>query len=99
MLGGAQLYGRRPWVALRELIQNAADAIRVRRCLAGDGAWGRIRVSLRKETYGTWLDVLDNGIGMRTAVPTGKLLGASTVAIRRSSIPACAISMRSKGSR
>jgi hypothetical protein len=74
MLGGRQLYGHRPWIALRELLQNAADAIRVRRCQSDNGDWGLITVSLSVEEDGTWLDVLDNGIGMREGVLTGKLL-------------------------
>ena len=79
-LGGKQLYGNDPKVALRELIQNAADAIRARRCLPGVPAdYGLIRVALREDQGGTWLDVQDNGIGMGRRVLTGTLLdfGAS----------------------
>lgn len=79
-LGGARLYGNDPRVPLRELIQNAADAIRARRCVPGMSAdHGIIRVTLREYDDGTWLEVLDNGIGMSAAVMTGTLLdfGAS----------------------
>ncbi|AFL73507.1 HD domain-containing protein [Thiocystis violascens] len=80
-LGGKQLYGNDPKVALRELIQNAADAIRARRCcLPGvPDDYGLIQVALRTDETGIWLDVRDNGIGMGPRVLTGTLLdfGAS----------------------
>lgn len=79
-LGGKQLYGNDPKVALRELIQNAADAIRARRCLPGvPDDYGLIQVALRRDEAGIWLDVRDNGIGMGPRVLTGTLLdfGAS----------------------
>ncbi|WP_295437168.1 ATP-binding protein [uncultured Thiodictyon sp.] len=79
-LGGKRLYGDDPRVALRELIQNAADAIRARRCVPGIGAdYGVITVTLRDRSDGVWLEVQDNGVGMSTSVLTGTLLdfGAS----------------------
>jgi hypothetical protein len=73
--GGAKLYGTRPTVALRELLQNAMDAIEARRQLQGrSAAWGRIVVELRDSTDGIWLSVEDNGIGMSEFVLTGVLL-------------------------
>jgi hypothetical protein len=75
-LGGEELYGRnRPEVALRELIQNAADAIRVRRVVdSRDDSWGHITVSLRREGD-TWvLAVTDTGVGMDEERLTGSLL-------------------------
>lgn len=46
-LGGAQLYGDDPTIVLRELIQNAADAIQARRLYDDrDADWGMITVSL-----------------------------------------------------
>lgn len=79
-LGGKRLYGDNPRVALRELIQNAADAIRARRCVPGISAdFGVITVTLRDRPDGIWLEVQDNGVGMSTSVLTGTLLdfGAS----------------------
>jgi len=79
MFGGEQLYGHDPSVALRELIQNAADAIRFRRELEPDGTGykGQIIVRLRPcedDTNTFWLDVEDNGLGMSEAVLTGPLI-------------------------
>jgi len=73
--GGKQLYGDDPKVALRELIQNAADAIRARRCVNGTPSnIGAISIALRESENGVWLDVQDNGIGMSASVLTGALL-------------------------
>jgi HSP90 family molecular chaperone len=76
-LGGNQLYGNRPEVPLRELIQNSADAIRARRKLQGqDNSFGQIIVRPgRDETeQQDWIEVEDNGIGMSKTVLTGPLL-------------------------
>ncbi|MEV0740890.1 ATP-binding protein [Streptomyces sp. NPDC050549] len=63
-LGGEQLYGDEPEVAVRELIQNAQDAVQARRALQPGFAEGRIDVRLT-ETDGGWcLEIRDNGIGM-----------------------------------
>ena len=79
MFGGDQLYGNDPSVALRELIQNAADAIRFRRELEPESAGyeGQIIVRLRPcdgDTNSLWLDVEDDGLGMSEAVLTGPLI-------------------------
>ena len=74
-LGGARLYGNDRTVPLRELIQNAADAVRARRQLERRPAdWGRIVVELEKRDDGHWLTVEDNGVGMSEQVLTGPLL-------------------------
>lgn len=78
-LGGEQLYGKDAdclYVALRELIQNAADAIGVRRSLPGDGEFaGRIFVRLNRRDDGGWiLQVDDNGVGMSQTTLTKDLL-------------------------
>ncbi|MBE8522880.1 ATP-binding protein [Amycolatopsis sp. H6(2020)] len=76
-LGGAQLYGENPRVAVRELISNAADAIRARRALTGaSGSELRLRVQvrLRREGDRTWLHIRDNGIGMTKEIMSGPLL-------------------------
>ncbi len=78
-LGGSKLYGNDPTVALRELIQNAADAVQARRKYqkrAGD--WGLITIGLLSEGDRFWLVVEDNGIGMSEQVLTGPLLDFGT---------------------
>ena len=73
--GGAQLYGEEPRLALRELIQNARDAINACRSLGGlYPTEGRIDVALRSTDEGVWLDVIDTGIGMSRYVLTDVLL-------------------------
>jgi Histidine kinase-, DNA gyrase B-, and HSP90-like ATPase len=78
-LGGSRLYGNDPTVALRELIQNAADAVQARRRYQKRPAdWGLITVSLRSESGQEWLIVEDNGVGMSEHVLTGPLLDFGT---------------------
>lgn len=77
MLGGTQLYGNRPEVPLRELIQNAADAVRARRKIQSrDTAFGQIivRSGMDDTNNQEWIEVQDNGIGMSKYVLTGPLL-------------------------
>ncbi|WP_141205975.1 HD domain-containing protein [Streptomyces griseorubiginosus] len=63
-LGGEQLYGDRPEVALRELIQNAQDAVLARQALQPGFPDGRIEIRLT-EAEGSWcLEIRDNGVGM-----------------------------------
>ena len=73
-LGGENLYSQGPSAALRELIQNAADAIQARR-IAEDRPpdWGEAAVSL-VESDGWWLRVTDNGVGMSDPLLTGPFL-------------------------
>lgn len=74
-LGGVQLYGNRPELALREVIQNAADAVRALRALGGIGPEeGEIGVALERDGDVTWLHVTDTGIGMSRYVLTEVLL-------------------------
>ena len=78
-LGGKQLYGNdvdRLYVATRELIQNAADAVGVRRSLRGGGEYaGHIFVRLKGREDGGWiLQVDDNGVGMSQTTLTTDLL-------------------------
>ena len=78
-LGGSKLYGDNPTVALRELIQNAADAVQARRKFEGrTDDWGTIAVNLILEANESWLVVEDNGIGMSEHVLTGPLLDFGT---------------------
>jgi len=74
-LGGEQLYGDNSIVPLRELIQNASDAIRARRILENKQEnFGNIIVRFGKETQGQYIEVEDNGIGMSPKVLTGPFL-------------------------
>lgn len=74
-LGGFQLYGRQPLLALRELLQNAVDAIRARRALEGrPRTWGVARVVLDFEGVRPKIHVDDTGIGMSERVLCGPLL-------------------------
>jgi hypothetical protein len=78
-LGGEQLYGQNKTVPLRELIQNAADAIRARRIVDKRAAdYGEIIVKLGRDSEGYWIEVEDNGVGMSTAVLTGPFLDFGT---------------------
>src|SRR5262249_1021985 len=72
-LGGASLYGDKPKVALRELIQNASDATRALSAVAYTSQQPVV-VQLRQEQDSWWLDVSDSGIGMSQSVMTGPLL-------------------------
>ena len=74
-LGGRELYGDDRSVPLRELIQNAADAIRARRVLENRSCdWGTISLRLGKDELGGWIEIEDNGVGMSVDVLTGPFL-------------------------
>jgi hypothetical protein len=71
-LGGEQLYGDDPEVPLRELIQNAVDAVRARRLLEKHpSGWGEVTVRSYTIAGDQWLEVSDNGVGMSERVLTG----------------------------
>ncbi|WP_132665609.1 HD domain-containing protein [Rhizobium sp. PP-CC-3G-465] len=75
-LGGAQLYNEQTefGVVLRELIQNARDAIFARQAIEPTFKNGAIKVSL-EEVKNNWvLVVKDNGVGMSESTLTGHLL-------------------------
>lgn len=65
-LGGSKLYGESNLllVALRELIQNARDAIQARRTMEDRPEEGRITIRLKEEEGKRWFEVEDDGIGM-----------------------------------
>lgn len=69
-LGGDSLYGGQRLVPLRELIQNASDAIRARGALR-PGYVGEIEVRLEDEDT---FSITDTGVGMSEQVLTGPLL-------------------------
>lgn len=73
--GGAKLYGDKPSLALRELLQNARDAVLACRALGGFGEKeGHIEVHLEEQNGEDWLHVTDTGIGMSRFVMTQVLL-------------------------
>lgn len=74
-LGGDELYGKQPRVPLRELIQNASDAVRARRFFENRSTdFGEIKVSLSNDGRTHVLRVEDNGVGMSRRVLTDYLL-------------------------
>ena len=94
-LGGEQLYGNvtgteRIKIALRELVQNAADAISARRLIGESTFTGHIRIRLRQEHANgrQILQVDDNGVGMSPTTLSEDLLdfGKSFWASERASI-------------
>jgi hypothetical protein len=83
-LGGKELYGSDPHVAIRELITNAADAVRAKKTMlkeSGVSPWeifGDVTATLTESPDGTWLSVRDTGIGMSKEVLAGALLNFGT---------------------
>lgn len=76
-LGGRELYGSRPEVPLRELVQNGIDAVQARRALDDlDADWGSVTVSVSESDREgmQWLEVTDTGVGMSRTVLTDHLL-------------------------
>ncbi|MGG4093469.1 HD domain-containing protein [Paenibacillus lautus] len=74
-LGGEQLYGSNLFAPLRELIQNATDAIRARRILEEeDESWGKVVVRTGVDEDGYYIEVEDSGLGMSPKVLTGPFL-------------------------
>src|SRR5262249_8504648 len=66
-------------VPLRELIQNARDAVLARRALEASRSYvtrdlGEVVVRQGRDEYGHWVEVEDNGLGMSPSVLTGPLL-------------------------
>ena len=80
MFGGEQLYGKDLHVPLRELIQNAADAVNQRKVLEPLTSTYVGNIIVRSEAgrcdeiEGHWLHVEDDGLGMSEAVLTGPLI-------------------------
>lgn len=73
--GGANLYGDEPHLALRELLQNARDAVIASRSLGAlEEKEGSITVHLEERNGEDWLHVTDTGIGMSRYVLVHVLL-------------------------
>lgn len=81
-LGGSHLYGERDQilVVLRELIQNARDAVKARTYVDEyfDHKDARINIEVEKEANNYWISVSDNGIGMNRDTITSSLLDFGT---------------------
>ncbi len=75
-LGGSKLYGDEPWIAVRELLQNALDAVRALRALGYLGETeGEVEIRAEhSDGDDWWLHVTDTGIGMSRHVLTNVLL-------------------------
>ena len=74
-LGGKALYGNTSIIPLRELIQNASDAIQAK-CKLGEmkESEGRIDIRFVSDEKGGFIEVEDNGIGMSQKVLTGPFI-------------------------
>jgi Histidine kinase-, DNA gyrase B-, and HSP90-like ATPase len=84
-LGGVELYGNDPLVPLRELVQNARDAIIERRRIENRSSkFGTINISVGVDAEGTFVEVGDDGVGMSTETVTGALLDFGASAWRAS---------------
>jgi len=78
-LGGRRLYGDDKTVPIRELIQNASDAVRARRIFENKADnWGEIIIREGKEKESFWIEIEDNGIGMSEEVIKGPFLDFGT---------------------
>ncbi|UQA59384.1 ATP-binding protein [Polyangium aurulentum] len=74
-LGAARLDESDASMPLRELIQNAACAVRTRRMLEEwESDWGTITVRMGEDHEGHWLEVEDTGTGMPSEVLAAPLL-------------------------
>jgi hypothetical protein len=82
ILGGRQLYGEDYFAPVRELLQNARDALALDRAAAKTAGvyaqGGEINVRLRPNPVGAFLEVSDNGVGMTQRVITDYLLGVAS---------------------
>ncbi|MEA5405476.1 ATP-binding protein [Arcicella sp. DC2W] len=79
-LGGEMLYGAGSdnlGIILREMIQNARDALKARGALDNNFE-GKITINLSKDVTSTWITIEDNGIGMSERILTGPLLDFGT---------------------
>lgn len=73
--GGVKLYGNEPYLALRELLQNARDAVIASRALGAlEEEEGQIAVQLEVRNGEDWLHVTDTGVGMSRYVLVQVLL-------------------------
>ncbi|MCX4239102.1 ATP-binding protein [Paraliomyxa miuraensis] len=76
MLGGTVLYGKKPEVAIREIVQNARDAVVAYRVITRTSEdWGEIRIVSEPQPDDRFkISISDNGIGMTYRVISSYLL-------------------------
>jgi hypothetical protein len=96
-LGGEKLYGTDSRAPLRELMQNAVDAVQARQRLRGIYDWGKIVISISDREDGIWLTVEDNGVGMSERVLTSSLLDFGSSFWRSNSVAEEFPSLSAKG--
>lgn len=72
-IGGRELYGDTSYVPIRELYQNARDAIKAKEALDIDFR-GQVEICVGHDDSGYWFEIKDNGIGMTKQVLTNELL-------------------------
>ena len=79
ILGGRQLYGEDYFAPIRELLQNARDAVLLRQATERLANHipdpGNIRISIQIDSDGGLFSISDNGIGMTERIVTNYLLG------------------------
>lgn len=82
LLGGKQLYGNDQFAPLRELLQNARDAIHLQRAVeeasGQEPRLGQIDVRLEASEGTTKLSVSDDGVGMSAKTVSTYLLGIAS---------------------
>jgi len=82
LLGGPQIYGPDELAPIRELIQNARDAIHLRyaveRAEGHAAAPGEISIKLHASAGQTAIEVADNGVGMTMGVVRKHLVGVGS---------------------
>lgn len=78
LLGGETLYGKSPLPAIRELVQNSTDAIRLKRKVTGQEDVGEIGVELHETGDATYLIVKDDGFGMNADIIRDYLLAVAS---------------------
>ena len=83
LLAGESLYGPEPMAAVRELIQNARDAVMLKAATASSDFERAslsipIRIELSASSAGTRLEVRDPGIGMTRKVMTDFLISIAS---------------------
>lgn len=74
-LGGKNLYGPGYHAPVRELVQNAVDAVRARRSALGcEDYEGHIWITVERKNGEIWFGIEDDGIGMPQRILVGTLL-------------------------
>ncbi|MCU4996573.1 ATP-binding protein [Bacillus cereus] len=74
-LGGEGLYGKDSTIPLRELIQNARDAVQARRGIQKyRNDWGSITLKVGTENKVDYIEIIDSGIGMSQSTLCQKFL-------------------------